>query len=392
MDPYLDPSALDPGSHYHSAKLDNLAACDRAHASLAEQVEGLPSKIVVQTTDRCNLDCVMCQLPQGSKRAQMGWELFEHIAEQLLPTLVELHPTNIGEPLCWPWFDRMCQTLERYGVVLDLTTNGTLLKGSHLDHVVPIVRDVKVSFDGSTATTFERIRRGARFGEVCDNVSRLATRLAGVQHRRPILALQMTLLRSNYRELPDLVSLASELGATRVKAYHLFSFDPAMDEECLVLDQASWPEVLAQAEERGRDAGIELQLAEPARPEPSSDGLAPVSCHLPWHESWIDVDGAVLLCHSHGGDSAGSLREQDFSAIWNGPLYRRIRGAFRRGAPGWHCEGCGMNLDKAREHEPVPYDTESFLSSAGRTQSGLEQPSPVRWSARMRPFDLTGRR
>jgi len=392
MDPYIDTAALDPGSPYHRAKLDNLATCDRAHADLAERVEGLPSKIVVQTTDRCNLDCVMCQLPRGSKRARMDWELFERIADQLLPTLVELHPTNVGEPLCWPWFDRMCEILEHYGVVLDLTTNGTLLRGSHLDHVVPIARDVKVSFDGATAATFERIRRGASFHEVCANICQFATRLTDVELRRPILALQMTLMRSNYRELPALVRLASELGATRVKAYHLFSFDPALDDECLVLDLAAWPEVLALAEELGRELGIELQLAEPERPEPTCDGLAPVACHLPWHESWIDVDGAVLPCHSHGGDSAGSLREQDFSAIWNGALYRRIRGAFRAGRPGWHCGGCGMNLDKAREHDPVPYDPESFLSPAGRTRAGLDEPSPVRWSARMRPFDLTGRR
>lgn len=28
------------------------------------------------------------------------------------------------------------------------------------------------------------------------------------------------------------------------------------------------------------------------------------TCFLPWHESWVDVDGAVLVCHSHGGTVA----------------------------------------------------------------------------------------
>ena len=392
MDPYIDPGALDPSSPFHAAKLANLAAADSAHAERAERVEALPSKVVVQTTDRCNLDCVMCQLPQGRKRASMSWDQFEHIGKQLLPTLIELHPTNVGEPLCWPWFDRMCAELERHGVVLDLTTNGTLLTGHHLDAVVPIARDVKVSFDGATASTFERVRRGANFAQVCRHVEALTRRLAQVRVRRPVLALQMTIMRSNYRELPALVALAAELGATRVKAYHLFSFDPALDHECMVLDQGAWPEVLAVAEAEGRARGIDLQLAEPARDVPSAQGLHITTCHLPWHEAWIDIDGAVLPCHSHGGDVAGNIREQSFAEIWNGTLYRLIRRGFRTGRPGWSCTGCGMNLGKDGEHQAVPYDPESFLSPQGRAEAGLDEPSPWRWSGRMKPFDLQGRR
>ncbi len=392
MDPYVDASVLDPCSPFYRAKLANLEAGDRAHAARSERVDALPCKVVVQTTDRCNLDCVMCQLPRERKRASMPWELFEQLAPQILPTLVELHPTNVGEPLCSPWFDRLCTELERYGVVLDLTTNGTLLEGEHLDRIVPIARDIKVSFDGATAATFEALRRGARFARVCRNVSRLAHRLAEVRVRRPVLALQMTLMRSNYRELPALVALAAELGATRVKAYHLFSFGRDMDRESLVLHQELWPEVLAQAEAEGQARGIDLQLAEPAQIVPSTRDLRPAVCHLPWHEAWIDVDGAVLPCHSHGGQSAGTIQEQPFEPIWNGPLYRSIRAGFQHGRPGWRCGGCGMNLDKRGEHQPVPYDPESFLSASGRAQAGLTQPSPWRWSARMRPFDLQGRR
>jgi hypothetical protein len=99
----------------------------------------------------------------------------------------------------------------------------------------------------------------------------------------------------------------------------------------------------------------------------------------------------VLPCHSHGGDSAGNLLEAPFREIWNGPLYRRIRRGYRAARLDWNCRGCGMNCRKSAEHQPVPYDPEGFLSPAGRTALAL-RPSPVRWSSRMRQFDLRGRR
>ena len=162
-----------------------------------------------------------------------------------------------------------------------------------------------------------------------------------------------------------------------------------MDRESIVSERDLWVPAVQRALDIGAALGVDLQLAEPPSGTRTAKTLRPTVCHLPWHEAWVDVDGAVLVCHSHGGEVAGSLDQQSFDAIWNGPLYRKIRAGWRSGAPVWHCRGCGMGWAKREEHEPVPYDPESFLSPAGRT--GMT-PSPVRWSSRMRPFDLKGRR
>lgn len=390
MDPYIDSDKLDPASPYYSRKIANLRRGDEDHAARVEIVSSLPVKITLQTTDACNLDCPHCQIPKEAKGARMDARIFEQVVAELFPTLVELHPTNLGEPFAWPLFERLCEEMARYGVLLDLTTNGTLLSEERISWLVPIARDVKVSFDGATAPTFERLRRGAAFDAVCLNVRRLAVALVGAQ-ARPSIALQMTLMRSNFRELPDLVRLAADLGARRVTAYHLFSFNSAMDAESLMHDLSVWEPVLADALGVGEKLGIELCCAEPS----GSGGrqqLEEVACHLPWHEAWVDVDGAVLPCHSHGGDIAGNLHEASFAEIWNGEFYRQIRRAFGRRRPAWHCENCGMNWRKAEEHQFVPYDPESFLSRAGRGRSTATTEATIRWSGRMKPFDLLGRR
>lgn len=390
MDPYIDPGRLDPANPYHARKWENLRRGDAAHRARAEVVDALPVKITLQTTDACNLDCPHCQIPRARKKPRMREDVLDRVVEQLFPTLVELHPTNVGEPLTWPLFERLCQQMADYGVLLDLTTNGTLLSDQRIAWLVPIARDIKVSFDGATRDTFERLRRGARFDAVCSNVRRLVAALRG-SPRRPTVSLQMTLMRSNVRELPALVRLGAELGVHRVKAYHLFSFTEEMDAESLMHELSVWPPILEQAETGAQRLGIALECAEPAG-EPDATALISTTCHLPWHEAWIDIDGAVLPCHSHGGDVAGNLLDAPFSAIWNGPLYRRIRRGYARGRLDWHCDGCGMNCERATPEGAVPYDPESFLSPAWRAVHAGHARSPIRWSGRMRQFDLTGRR
>jgi MoaA/NifB/PqqE/SkfB family radical SAM enzyme len=393
MDPYIDSEKLDPGHPMFERKIENLRRGDRAHRELLEEVDALPVKLTLETTDTCNLDCPHCQIPRADKTPRMDAAILDRVVSELFPTLIELHPTNLGEPLTWPLFRRLTLEMERHGVLLDLTTNGTLLDEARIEWIAPIARDLKVSFDGATPETFERLRRGARFSAVCANVRALAARLER-EPRRPVIALQMTLMRSNYRELPALVRLAAELGATKVKGYHLFSFRPEMDAESLMPMLEAWRPVLEEALLEGDRLGILLECAEPAAEEGNFEagGLVPAVCHLPWHEVWVDVDGAVLPCHSHGGDTAGNVLDARFTALWNGPLYRRIRRAYARGRPDWNCTDCGMNCQRSSDRGAVPYDKHNFLSEASRSGFAPADRSVIRWSGRMKQFDLVGRR
>jgi MoaA/NifB/PqqE/SkfB family radical SAM enzyme len=381
MDPFIDPDALDSAHPLTARKLDNLARADAAYLTHEAHLSALPSKLTLQTTDACNLSCPHCQIPKLKKTRSMDARWLEPLARDVLPDLIELHPTNLGEPFSWPHFRRLCRLLHEHGVVLDLTTNGTQLDQRRIEWIAPIARDVKISFDGATAPTFERFRRGADFQRVCANVRSLTLRLRQVPTRRPVVALQMTLMRDNVDELVPLIELAWSLGVDRVKAYHLFRPQPEVADQSLMEEMQRYAEeILPAALQRGDERGIDLQLAEP--PGGTASQLIRRTCFLPWHESWVDVDGAVLVCHSHGGTVAGTL--DDFQRAWNGTVYQGVRRGFARGCPVGACEGCGMNFAKHNEHDAVPYDPDGF---AGHAPSGA-----VRWSGRMRQFELQGRR
>lgn len=384
MDPYICPEALDRESRYYSTKMENLNCLDKHYDSRSEALNAYPAKMIMQTTDACNLSCVFCQIPKEKKGSHMQRECFDSVVEEVFPALIEMHPSNIGEPLMWPLFGYMCERMEEYGVLLDLTTNGTLLSGKKLDSIERIARDVKISFDGAEKSTFESIRSGASFEKVCDNVQQLVD-LIGHKHCRCI-SLQMTLMRSNFKELPELIRLADSLGANKVKAYHLFSFYPELDKESLMLHMQDYEVILKQSIRIGKELDIELELAEPSIKEEDDFQLNSKICHLPWYESWIDIDGAVYPCHSNGSLDLGNIQKNKFINIWNGNFYRKIRRAIAIGNPIWNCSGCGMLYEKGDEHQRVPYDPENFLSIDYR-KNKLHK-SKVRWSGRMKQFEL----
>ncbi|MDK2947561.1 MAG: hypothetical protein PWQ63_721 [Methanolobus sp.] len=384
MDPYICPEALDRESRYYSTKMENLNRLDHHYDSRSEALKAYPVKMIVQTTDACNLSCVFCQIPKENKGSHMQKECFDSVVEEVFPTLIEMHPSNIGEPLMWPLFGYMCERMEEYGVLLDLTTNGTLLDGKNLDSIERIARDVKISFDGAEKSTFESIRNGASFEKVCDNVHQLVDLIGHKGHR--CVSLQMTLMRSNFRELPDLIRLADSLGANKVKAYHLFSFYPELDKESLMLHMQDYEIILKQSMQVGKELGIDLELAEPPLKFDDDFQLNSKVCHLPWYESWIDIDGSVYPCHSNSDLDIGNICKSKFTDIWNGQFYRDIRNAIRKGEPVWNCKGCGMLYEKDEEHQRVPYDPENFLSQNYRKNK--TKLSGIRWSGRMKQFEL----
>ena len=167
----------------------------------------------------------------------------------------------------------------------------------------------------------------------------------------------------------------------------VFAGTPEFAVPCLDALLASGHEVCAVYTQPDRPAGRGRALA--ASPVKQRALAAGIEVRQP--RTLRDAEAQAVL-RQHGGDVAGNLLEKRFSDIWNGDFYRQIRRAFAQRRPGWHCTNCGMNWQKSEEHQIVPYDPESFLSRLGRDKSRSNAESPIRWSGRMKPFDLVGRR
>jgi molybdenum cofactor biosynthesis enzyme MoaA len=109
----------------------------------------------------------------GVKRRRMKFETVEDIflqAEKL--GVKEIIPSTMGEPLLYKEFDKIFELSEQKNIKINLTTNGTFPKKSVEEWaklIVPNTTDVKISWNGSTKETSEKIMQGIDFEKAIEN-------------------------------------------------------------------------------------------------------------------------------------------------------------------------------------------------------------------------------
>ncbi|RHM12503.1 radical SAM/SPASM domain-containing protein [Amedibacillus dolichus] len=84
-------------------------------------------RVYVEITNTCNLQCSFCIQNQRTPQA-MSMEQFTHVIQQIAGCTRYVYLHVLGEPLSHPLLDAFLSVCEQYGLYVNLTTNGTLLK------------------------------------------------------------------------------------------------------------------------------------------------------------------------------------------------------------------------------------------------------------------------
>ncbi len=337
----------------------------------------MPVHLTLETTMRCNMRCVMCQVyrsPDAIQRGLVGdsmmpLELFEKVAKEAFPPARELTPTVMGEPLLTPYLPRVLDILLEYSMKMNMVTNGMYLTREMSERLMPHLLKIKVSFDGASKSTFEGIRRGAQFERVMSNVRRFnSVRERLDRDERPILAFQVTLMRRNIEELPEIVELASSLGVDEVIGLHVYVFDREFEHQSLLHHREIADAFICRAEDKGKELGVATRF--PARfgvggkrEGPHADQpptVRPRLCKFLWRELWVSHTGDVTPCCVPDRPVMGNLRDSSLAEIWNAVPYRELRGRLASDDPFECCSHCSL----ATQYEAgvgTAYDERRFL-------------------------------
>jgi MoaA/NifB/PqqE/SkfB family radical SAM enzyme len=178
----------------------------------------------VEVTTRCNLPgCIMCPRtawPSIWQARDLAWDTFE----ALIPSLKffsHVHLSGWGEPLLHPRIWDMVRVLQARGLKVGLTTNGLGLNEEVQMQVLEHLDVVAISLDGARAETHEKVRPGANFNQVVQQVADLCSRKRSRGLKRPEIALLFLKMRPNLDELPEFLRLAASLKVDRVNAPNL---------------------------------------------------------------------------------------------------------------------------------------------------------------------------
>ena len=207
-----------------------------------------PFRVTLDTNpDDCNFNCTMCEqhsvhstaqaerVAAGIRKRRMAPDIFEGVLDELAPLgLGEVIPSTMGEPLMYAHFEKLVAAVAaRPGVRLNLTTNGSFFPGpgghtlaSWAALLLPVLSDVKISWNGASKATQESIMRGSKWETQLANLTAwVAARdaLEAAGGNRSTVTLQLTFMTTNLAELPDIVRLALRHNVDRVKGHHLWA-------------------------------------------------------------------------------------------------------------------------------------------------------------------------
>lgn len=169
------------------------------------QVSAFPTVVQIELTNRCNLNCMMCPRQKMTRQVgDMSWELFKQIIDQLKgkTEIAILH--LLGESLLNPHLFKMIDYCQKMGIRTILSTNSTLLKGKKVEALLNSKLDILLlSLDGFSQKTYQRIRQGANFNQVLENILNFLSKKINTY---PYTIVQMIKMKETQDEIKDFLT------------------------------------------------------------------------------------------------------------------------------------------------------------------------------------------
>jgi MoaA/NifB/PqqE/SkfB family radical SAM enzyme len=288
--------------------------------------------VILMPHSRCNCRCVMCDIWKGNNNVQ---QLDEIDVENLLSSLKELKTKLVvmsgGEALMHPNFFRLCDIFRSHKIKITVLSTGLLLK-KHAEDILTKTNEVIVSLDGS-----EKIHDNIR--NITGAYSQLKEGVAELKRKNKNYRVtgRCVIQRKNYRDLPNIVNSAKEIGLDQISFLVADVSTNAFNRPDLWGEQKV-SEIILSAEETNQfNDNVESLIISNKRdfnnkfisesPEKlrklyeyyaafQNRGDFPIIfCNAPWISTVIEADGTVRPCFFHS--KMGNIKDHSLTEIVN---------------------------------------------------------------------------
>jgi putative metalloenzyme radical SAM/SPASM domain maturase len=179
-----------------------------------------PSKLFVELTTQCNLQCGMCVKQSGFggiSEGSMSPETFDALTPAF-PHLDTLVLNGIGESLLHPQlevFIKQARSLLPERATVGFQSNGMLLTDHGARSLVDAGLDrICLSLDTISDESFRSIRSGGELQGIAAAFASLNKAREGRRGRGLKIGIEFVLMRSNFADLPEAVCWAGRAGAS----------------------------------------------------------------------------------------------------------------------------------------------------------------------------------
>jgi len=273
---------------------------------------GLPTSVMIEPTNRCNLRCPLCPAGAGTltrPKGDLTAQDFERILDALGSQVREVFLWNQGEPLLNSALPEMIRIAHDRGIRTITSTNGQLLDKEESARQLILARldTLIISVDGLTPETYEVYRVGGQLQRVVSGMETLRRLRIALRAHHPKIILQWLPMKHNEAELPQLEAKARQWGAdcVEIKTTQVYTNEEA--EQFLPRDLR-----LSRYHRQGQRWEVRRRRE---------------SCRRLWFSCQIDWDGTVVPCCFDKDEEfvMGNVHQEPLAEIWRGRPYQRLR-------------------------------------------------------------------
>lgn len=314
-------------------------------------------EVIISVTNRCNLRCAMCQIPESETNELSTAEL-----KGLISDAARLHPDSIvfsgGEPLMRKDIFELIDFTNKLRINSCFASNGTLISKAVAKQLSSLgVGVVNISIEGPQH--IHDVLRGE------GNFKKSIEALKNLLDCKIETTIATIVCKQNYKYLPYVVNLAHEFGATTVKfqpfnALFLKKRDVSgnffASPEAIKEIQQSIEKVIKLTKKfRISTNPLNYLYAIPIYLTGLLGEHPVYDCAAIWASCPISAEGSVYLCWAMTESPIGNVKNEKIYDIWNSSLHNRLRGLVSEKS----CPGCLMSC---YDYNLGKYDFREILS------------------------------
>lgn len=306
----------------------------------------------------CNLNCLHCRSQSDGRTSdvEVSDYIYEVVLQELMPSayVCNLGGSNLGEMTISRRFHPFLLDCKKYGVKVNLTTNGTLIQEEWVGDLMNTLTVIGFSMEGMEGE-FERIR-GFSWRSFLRNVERVCQ--ARADHGKDFRVEWRYCAHSDsIHQLPDMVRLAHSIGVDRIQIMSLIPHIATQKYKMLYYHRTLANKYFEEARQVARQTGVTVNVPPSfnvstwEKEDQTGCGSSPatnfdpnevlmVNCYRPWQSCTVSELGIVRPSTIYWR-AIGDLTKQRFDAIWNGRRYRALRKSVNT-KPGRICRSCRM--------------------------------------------------
>ena len=305
----------------------------------------LPIMLKIESSSLCNLRCQMCPLKVGLSRetGTLKFNNFKKIFDEIKPAYLNL--TGIGEPLMNKDIFKIISYAKNKNAIIKIDTNGTLLNKNNIKSLIQSSPSIiSISVDGATKKTYEKIRTGARFSDICKNIKSLISYRNKIKSKTKI-HIFFVLQKDNILGFIDFLKFGKSLNVDSVNGTIVTPMGKNLNKDSLNIDENILVKMKNELNYFKQNCKINLNI------EGIENFLygkiqkySNAPCFWPWYQASITWDGYLTPCCVMCDNEIvfGNVFQNSFMNIWNNEGFQEFRKKLSKKRTGI-CSTCSVD-------------------------------------------------